>query len=289
VRYAWIEQQRGSYSVRTLCRVLEVTEQGYYQWLKAPLSAREHRREALTVRIRAEYRRHRERYGSPRIHRELKEQGFRCGERHIASIMRQEGLRARGARKFRATTNSAHRLSVAANVLQRAFQVEAPNRVWAGDITYLSTREGWLYLAVFLDLFSRRVVGWAVGKTIDTRLVTSALSRAVARRSPKPGLVVHSDRGAQYASHEFKALLGRHQMVQSMSRKGDCWDNAVVESFFHSLKVEAIHGLDFHTRKEAEFEVFDYIERFYNKTRRHSYLGFQAPDVFEQNRLRAVG
>jgi transposase InsO family protein len=161
--------------------------------------------------------------------------------------------------------------------------------VWTGDITYLWTREGWLYLAVFLDLFSRRVVGWAVAKTIDTWLVSMAFQRAVARRSPEAGLIVHSDRGVQYASSEFRTLLANHGAVQSMSRKGDCWDNAVVESFFHSLKVEAIHGLDFQTRKEAEFEVFDYIERFYNRTRRHSYLGFLAPEVFEKRKTTSRG
>lgn len=289
MKYAWIERQRGSYSVRLLCNALKVTEQGYYQWLKAPESRRDNRREVLKLRVRSEYQRQRQRYGSPRIHRELAAQGVQCSERLVADIMRQEGLRARGARKFRATTNSAHKLPVAANVVARAFTVEAPNDVWAGDITYLWTREGWLYLAVFLDLFSRRVVGWALAKTLDTRLVSLAFQRAVARRSPGAGLVVHSDRGVQYASREFRDLLAKHKAVQSMSRKGDCWDNAVVESFFHSLKVEAIHGLDFVTRKEAEFEVFDYIERFYNKTRRHSYLGFLAPETFEKQKLRAMG
>ena len=201
--------------------------------------------------------------------------------------MRKEGLKARGARKFRATTNSKHALPVAANVLERNFNPSAPNQVWASDITYLWTREGWLYLAVFLDLFSRRVVGWAVSKRIDTRLVSMAFLRAIARRSPAPGLLVHSDRGVQYASHEFRQLLSEHAARQSMSRKGNCWDNAVMESFFHSLKVEAIHGLDFQTRKEVEFEVFDYIERFYNPRRRHSKLGYISPMEFEARAMLA--
>lgn len=289
MRYAFIEQQHSAYSVSALCRALGVSEQGYYQWRTAPASRREQRRESLTFKIRTEYKKFDERYGSPRIHRELRAQGCKCGERLVAAIMRSEGLRARGARKFRATTNSSHKYPVAENLLQREFTVVAPNRVWVGDITYLWTREGWLYVAVFLDLFSRRVVGWAVGRTIDAQLVKTAFLRAVARRSPAPGLLVHSDRGVQYASREFRHLLAQHGAVQSMSRKGDCWDNAVAESFFHSFKVEAIHGLDFRTRKEAEFVVFDYIERFYNKIRRHSSLGYLAPSVFEIEKLRTVG
>lgn len=272
-----------------MCKVLEITEQGYYRWLKAPLSERDIRRQRLLVQVRTEYQKSKQRYGSPRICRELKAKGIRCSERRVAAILRTEGLRALAARKYRATTNSKHTLAVAENVLGREFNPTQKNKVWAGDITYLWTNEGWLYLAVFLDLFSRTVVGWATSNRIDASLICTAFSRAVARRSPVPGLLVHSDRGAQYASSDFRSLLTQHQAVQSMSRKGNCWDNAVVESFFHSLKVEAIHNSRFATRREAEFEVFDYIEHFYNKLRRHSALEYLSPEVYETEKLTAVG
>lgn len=271
-----------------LCKVLEVSEQGFYQWRKAPFSVRDKRRQVLLLHVKAEYQRWKKRYGSPRIHHELKAQGICCSERTIASIMRSEGLRARAARRYRATTNSKHTFEVSENVLDRNFNPPGMNEVWAGDITYLWTSEGWLYLAVFLDLCSKRVVGWALGNHLDAKLVCSAFLRAIARRSPAPGLLVHSDRGVQYASREFRSLLASRGAVQSMSRKGNCWDNAVVESFFHSLKVEAIYGLNFTTRREAEIEVFDYIERFYNKIRRHSSLEYLPPEVYEREKLRAV-
>lgn len=269
---------------------MQVSQQGYYQWLKSPPSRRECRKEALKILVLAEFGHWKERYGSPRIYLELKNQGVRCSRKTVALIMQLEGIRARAARKYRATTNSKHQLTVADNLLNRDFKPPAPNRVWAGDITYLWTREGWMYLAVFLDLYSRRVVGWAVSKRIDTALVSMAFQRAIARRSPAPGLIIHSDRGVQYASNEFKRLLINQNAIQSMSRKGDCWDNAVVESFFHSFKVEATHGVDFKTRKEVEVEVFDYIERFYNKKRRHSSLEFMSPNDYEmKNKTIAVG
>ena len=282
MRYAFINRQSKNHSVRALCRVLGVSEQGYYQWKNLPLSQRRRRRVELRIHVRAEFRRLKGRYGSPRIWRELKEQGIICSERAVARIMREEGLRARAARKFRATTNSKHSEPVANNILNRQFTVDRPNRAWASDITYLWTSQGWVYLAVILDLYSRRVVGWAVHRRITSDLVCKAFMQAMARRSPPPGLIMHSDRGVQYASKDFRSLLSRHKAVQSMSRRGDCWDNAVAESFFHSFKVEAIHGLSFNTRREVEQEVFDYIERFYNKERKHSTLGYLSPENFER-------
>ena len=288
MKYAFIEQQSRFHTVSRLCKVLGVFEQGYYYWLKAPLSRRDERKKLLNQRVRIEFDSNKSRYGSPRIYRELRAKGCSYGQRQVAKAMKEQSLRARGARKYKATTNSRHNHPIALNLLNRAFRVEKPNQKWVGDITYLWTREGWLYLAVFLDLYSRRVVGWSLGNRLDARLVCSAFARAIARRSPPPGLLVHSDQGVQYASNEFRETIARHKAIQSMSRKGNCWDNAVVESFFHSFKIEAAYGLDFATRKEAEFEVFDYIERFYNRRRRHSYLEFLSPEEFENTNLRAV-
>jgi putative transposase len=225
------------------------------------------------------------RYGSPRIHKELRETGVRCSRKRVARLMRQECLRARGRRRYRVTTQSDHRHESAPNRLGRQFCVASPNRVWAGDITYLWTQEGWLYLAVLLDLFSRRVVGWAVSDRLGADLAVSALQMALEQRRPPRGLLHHSDRGCQYAASSYQAILRRYGVEASMSRAGDCYDNAVVESFFSTLKVE-LEGVSRHrTRQEAYRELFDYIERFYNRRRRHSSLGYVSPMAFEQAQL----
>lgn len=281
MRYAWIDAQRLYHAVETLCRVLMVSRAGYYAWRRRPKSQRAVLNEELLKRIHAQFLERKRRYGSPRIRDDLREEGLQVGKHRVARLMRNAGLYAKAARRFRITTDSSHTKEVAPDLLERNFRVEAPDRVYVGDMTYLWTEQGWLYLAVWIDLYSRLVVGWALGKRLDAALVCSAFERACARRRPQPGFLVHSDRGTQYASAQFRRLLKQQQARQSMSLKGDCWGNAVAESFFHSFKVEAIFGERFSTRREMELEVFDYIERFYNKVRRHSALGSRSPLVFE--------
>lgn len=280
--YAFIEAQRATHGVAALCRQLGVTSQGFYAWRGREASQRELQNRALLARIRVIHADSKRRYGSPRVHDELKAQGHMVGRKRVARLMRQDGLRAKAAKKFKATTDSSHGKSVAPERLKQDFTVAAPNRVWVGDITYLWTDEGWLYLAVFIDLYSRMVVGWALSTRLDASLVTTAFARACARRRPAPGLIVHTDRGVQYTSDAFCRAIERVQALASMSRRACCWDNAVAESFFHSLKVEAIFGSRFHSRREMEYEVFDYIERFYNRVRRHSHIGRISPSDFEK-------
>lgn len=269
--------------------MLLVREQGYYAWKKRGASKRELEDRRLSSEIRVIFAAKKKRYGSPRVHDELKSSGKRVGRKRVARIMRGEGLCAKAARKFRSTTDSSHSKVVAPNLLKQNFTVPAPNRVWVGDITYLWTKEGWMYLAVWIDLYSRMVVGWRLGTRLNATLVTLAFRNACLRRRPPPGLILHTDRGIQYASNAFEHAVQQAQAIQSMSRKGCCCDNAVAESFFHSLKLEAIYGTDIETRREMEYEVFDYIERFYNKERRHSAAGRMSPFQFEQlNTTKAV-
>ena len=258
-----------------------VSVSGYYAWRNRAESKRSNADKQLLVQIRLVFAESRGAYGSIRVHRELKAQGALCGVNRVARLMKLAGLRAKGSKKFKATTDSSHQKPVAPNLLQRNFDVATPNAVWAGDITFLWTTQGWLYLAVVIDLFSRKVVGWATSTSIDSALVLLAFERAVVRRRPDKGLMFHSDRGVQYASKAFRQRLMHVGAVQSMSRKADCWDNSVVESFFHSLKVERIHGQRFATTQAVEQEVFEYIERFYNRNRRHSTLGYVSPDEYE--------
>ena len=282
MKYAFIRRERVFYPVVVLCRVLEVPEQGYYAWLKRGPSRRAEEDAILRTRVRVLFFHLKRRYGSPRLHQELRDEGISVGRHRVARLMREEGLRAKAARKFRATTDSSHGKAVCPNTLNREFIVEKPNQVWVGDITYLWTREGWLYLAVFIDLCSRGVVGWKLGTRLTANLVTGAFERAMMRRRPPPGLLIHTDQGTQYVSQEFADAIKSSNVELSMSRKGNCWDNAVAESFFHSLKVEAIYGSDIQTRREMELEVFDYIERFYNPIRKHSTIGYRSPEIFEK-------
>jgi transposase InsO family protein len=282
MRFAWIDEQKQRHAVITLCRTLSVSEQGYYAWCKRCESSRAISNRRLSDQVKSIFAENKRRYGSPRIYRELRDQGQRLSEKRIARLMRQLGLKAKAARKYRATTDSSHSKPVAPNVLNREFKPTAPNRVWCGDITYLWTDEGWMYLAVFIDLFSRRVVGWALGLRLTQSLVALAFTRAIARRRPGAELLVHTDQGSQYVATEFRRQLEANRITLSMSRKGNCWDNAVVESFFHSFKVEAIHGERFRTRWELEREVFDYIERYYNKKRRHSTIDYCSPQEYER-------
>lgn len=265
-----------------MCRVLEVSTSGYYDWRGRAESRRQKEDRRLVVEIKAIHKESRQSYGSPRIHDELKDRGRRCGRKRVARLMRLHGLRAKQTRRFKATTDSKHTLPVAENVLSRQFTVSAPDVAWSADITYIPTRQGWLYLAVVIDLFSRRVVGWSMHKRLKRRLVLDALKMALRGRSPGPGLIHHSDRGSQYASGDYQALLAAQQMVCSMSRRGNCWDNAPVESFFSTLKRELVHHRRYQTRAEARAEIFEYIEVWYNRRRRHSSLGYKSPAQYEE-------
>jgi putative transposase len=269
-----------------MCDVLGVSRSGYYVWRKRPESNRKRRDRSLKARIRQVHQESRGTYGSPRIHRELRDQGETCGRHQVARLMREDGLKAKVKKRYKATTDSKHALPVAPNLLQRNFNPAAPDQVWASDITYIWTAEGWLYLAVVLDLFSRSVVGWSMSRRIDRHVVMDALTMAIKRRSPSPGLIHHSDRGVQYASDDFRALLAKHDIRCSMSRKGDCWDNAAVESFFGTLKQEEVFHRRYLSRQQARQSLFDYIEFFYNRRRRHSTLGYVSPAQFEETFLK---
>jgi putative transposase len=264
-----------------MCKVLEVSTQGFYAWLKRSPSGRQRANVALAVTIKELHIRSRRRYGSPRVQRALQVRGQRVGRNRIARLMREQGLRARPKRRFRRTTDSNHQHPVAPNVLDRNFTAAAPDQVWVTDITYVWTHEGWLYLAAILDLFSRRVVGWAMSNSLERQIALDALSMALQGRNPAPGLVHHSDRGCQYASGDYRRILKDRGIVCSMSRKGDCWDNAVAESFFATLKTELVYECNFATRAEATTAIFEFIEVFYNRERFHSSLGYLTPAGYE--------
>ena len=281
--FRFIDEHQGRWPVRLLCEALEVSPAGYYAWRQRPRSAQEQRRDALLVEVRAIHAEVKARYGSPRTHAELVARGHDCCVNTVAKVMREAGIAAKTAKKFRCnTTDSAHDLPVAENLLDRQFNPSKANESWVADITYIPTREGWLYLAAVEDLYSRRVVGWAMAEHMESRLVVDALAMAVQRRLPGEGLLAHSDRGSQYASEHYQRLLARHGITCSMSRRADCWDNAPMESFFASLKKELVHGADFATRAEARAAIFEYIEVFYNVQRRHSSLGYVSPAEYEQ-------
>ncbi len=288
MRFAFIDAEKASFHITLMCRVLGVASSGYYAWLARKPSNRSRDNELLKVNVRAIHERSRQRYGSPRVHRELVRSGHRVSKKRVERLMREDGLKARPKRRFRKTTDSAHDHPVAANILDRGFSVNEPNRVWVGDITYVWTSEGWLYLAVLLDLFSRRVVGWFLSERIDTDLTLRALRMAVEQRQPEPGLLHHTDRGSQYASDAYQELLRRHGFVCSMSRRGNCWDNAVAESFFGSLEKELLMGTTFHSRAHARRELAEYIQQFYNRDRLHSTLDYMSPIDFELSHRVAV-
>ena len=282
MRYRAIQEQDRRYPIRLMCRTLAVSAAGYYAWRSRPESTRSANTRTLLSAIRVIHQESRETYGSPSIWDALIKQGHRVGEHRVARLMRVEGIRAKTVKKWRATTQSNPRLPVAENTLNRQFTVEHPNRVWAGDLTYVWTTEGWLYLAVILDLYSRLVVGWAMGHRLTVELAEQALTMALANRNPRAGLLHHSDRGSQYAATSYQLLLTTHGITTSMSRRGNCWDNAVAESFFSNLKKERIKLRIYASRQEAKSDVFDYIEGFYNRVRRHSHLDQMSPLAFEQ-------
>ncbi|PIQ86076.1 MAG: hypothetical protein COV74_06200 [Candidatus Omnitrophica bacterium CG11_big_fil_rev_8_21_14_0_20_45_26] len=269
-----------------MCRALEVSRSGYYAFKKRPKSQYRIENEKLLIEIRRVYWENNKNYGSPRIWNQLNNvECIRCSENRVARIMRADGIVAIQKRKFRVTTDSKHDYPVWPNVLCRNFTIERPNAVWVSDITYIWTFEGWLYLAAVLDLFSRGVVGLAMDKTIAETLVLQAMKQAIFRRNPAKGLILHSDRGSQYAGNNFKALLAQNEFVGSMSKKGDCWDNAVAESFIHTLKVELIHRMKFKTRDEAKIKIFEYVEMYYNRKRAHSTLRFLSPFDYERQAI----
>ena len=279
--YAFIDAHRSPWPITRMCEALDVSPAGYYGWRDRDVSPRQQRRDGLLFAIGAIHAEVKARYGSPRIHAELADRGHDCCVNTVARIMHEAGIAAKTTRKFRQTTDSNHTLPVAENLLDRQFDPEYRNESWVADITYLPTREGWLYLAAVEDLYSRMVVGWSMDATMTSRLVVDALEMAVLHRLPGSSLVAHSDRGSQYASEHYQRLLGEEGIACSMSRRANCWDNAPMESFFASLKKELVHDEDYATRDEARASIFEYIETFYNRVRRHSTLGYVSPMSYE--------
>lgn len=280
MRYAFIRDHRAAFPVRFLCAVLGVSRSGFYRWVREPMGRRHRRREALVARIRAVHQHSRATYGSPRVQRALALEGDAPCRNTIARIMKAQGIRAISRKRFRPRTTTP-RPAAAPDLLDGRFVADAPDRVWTADITYISTGEGFLYLAGVMDLYSRRIVGWSMAAHLRRTLVMDALTMAVRRREPAPGLIHHSDRGSQYASAEFKGLLARYGIRPSMSRRGSCYDNAPTESLWSTLKRELVHVRKFRTRSEAQAAVFEYIEIFYNRRRLHSVLGYLSPEAFE--------
>ncbi len=269
-----------------MCRAVEVSRSGYYAFRSRPQSQRNIDNDKLLIEIRRVFWDNDRNYGSPRVWDQLRnKERIPCSLNRVARLMRFNNLVAIHKCKFRATTNSRHNYPVWPNILNRIFSVEKPNSVWVTDITYIWTFEGWLFLAAIMDLFSRGIVGLAMDKTIADTLTLSALQQAILRRCPPKGLICHSDRGSQYACNDFKALLARHEITGSMSKKGDCWDNAVAESFFHTLKVELVHRMRFKTREEAKAKIFEYVEMYYNTRRAHSTLGYLSPFEYERKAI----
>ena len=281
MRFAFIDVEKAQWPVGVQCEVFGVSRSGYYAWKRRPEAPRAREDAELVVEIKAAHAVGRGNYGSPRIHRELRANGRRVARKRVARLMRREGIVARRRRRFRRTTDSNHQHPIAPNVLARKFEAELPNTAWVTDVTYVWTHQGWLYLAVILDLFSRRVVGWAASANNDRALAVTALAQATSARTPALGLVHHSDRGSVYASGDYGDELEKIGAVKSMSRKGDCWDNAVAESFFATIKGEMIDHEDYWTRDAAIAAIADYIDGFYNSCRRHSAIGYVSPIEFE--------
>jgi putative transposase len=282
VKFAFIKDHQKTFDIRIMCRVLEVSRAGYYAWRARPASARAIRRHDLVKRIATIQEQHRGVYGSPRVHRVLQSEGESISENTVASVMHEAGIRAKRKRRFvPRTTDAKHASPVAPNVLNREFAAEKPNQKWAADITYIPTDEGWLYLAGVIDLYSRKVVGWAMADHLRSELVGAALTMALDHRRPGPALLHHSDRGVQYACDDYQHLLASRKITVSMSGKGECWDNACTESFWATLKTELVHHQRYATRAQAKASIFEYIEVFYNRMRLHSSLGYLSPEAFE--------
>jgi transposase InsO family protein len=285
--FRFVSNHQSEFPIFLMCRVLEVSRSGYYAWLKHPESKRDQDDKALSQEILEIHQESFCTYGSPRVYRELKRRGKHIGEKRIVRLMRKDGLRAKTKRKFKVTTDSRHNFPVAPNLLNREFTPAELNKVWASDITYIWTAEGWLYLAVVMDLFSRTIVGWSMSERMTRELVINAFVMATKRRNPPSGLLHHSDRGSQYASADYQNILAKHGAICSMSRKGNCWDNAPVESFFGTLKREHVFHNRYLNRAQARQSIFVYIEQFYNRKRIHSALGYRTPSEMEQFKLAA--
>lgn len=282
MRYRCIQRRRNQYPVTMMCRVLKVCKSGYYAWRVRPESERAQRDRELTRVIRRIHAESKQVYGRPKVTAELKAEGYRCGERKVGRLMRLAGLRGCPQRRFKVTTQSDPSHPVAPNLLQQDFTAKGVNQRWAADITYISTQRGWLYLAVVMDLYSRRIVGWSMDRWISRHLAMDALSMAIDQRRPEGGLIHHSDRGSQYTSDDFRDALEMHGIECSMSARGNCYDNAVVESFFGLLKRERVNRVRYRNRDEGKADIFEYIECFYNRKRRHGYLGNISPAAFEE-------
>lgn len=282
MKYVCIDRRRDRYPVRMMCRLLRVSASGFYAWRTRPESSRAQSDRALMAEIRRVHRDSKGVYGSPRVHAELAANGIRVGRHKVARLMRLERLRGCPRRRFRVTTQRDPSHPVAKNLLRQDFSSDAPNQVWAADITYIPTHQGWLYLAVVMDLYSRRIVGWSMSRWMSRRIVLAALRMAIDARRPEGALIHHSDRGSQYTSDDFRGELAKHGIDCSMSGSGNCYDNAAMESFFGLLKRERVNRVRYRTRDEARADLFDYIEVFYNRKRRHGYLGNISPADFEK-------
>lgn len=281
MRFDFIASHKKAFPVTVMCRVLDVSRTGFYDWCKRPPSKRELSNRQLDMHIRAIFMEHKGRYGSPRITDELIDRDIPGGENRVCARMKIMNLRAKAKRKFKMTTDSNHNNPIAPNLLDRDFTALNPNEKWTSDITYIWTQEGWLYLAVIMDLYSRAIIGWKISRRMTQELVCDAFTMALWRRQFPTGVIMHSDRGSQYASDKYRRLLRKHKHVQSMSKRGDCYDNAAMESFFHSLKVELIHDEYYVTREQATQSIFEYIECYYNFKRKHSTIGYTAPMVYD--------
>jgi putative transposase len=283
MRFEFIHAERVNFSIQLMCRHLEVSRSGYRAWAKRPESRRSRADKILEVEVKAIFKENKARYGVRRVEKEMRARGHRLGKNRVARLMRQAGLCARKKPRFVRTTDSNHNRPIAPNILDRDFSPPEPQTKWAGDITYVWTAEGWVYLSVLLDLFSRKVVGWSVSRSIDTPLVLAALNSALYGRKDVTGLLHHSDRGSQYASHDYQRLLSERGIVCSMSRKGNCWDNSVVESFFATLKKELIYTQNWANGEQLKTALFEFLEVYYNRKRRHSSLGYLSPAAFEES------
>lgn len=282
MRFAFIDQYRGPLSRDRLCRLMGVTDRGLRAWRSRPASRRQRTDMVLLAHIREQFRLSLGSYGRPRMTEELKELGFGVGHRRVGRLMQENGIEVKRNKKFKATTASNHSFNIAPNLLNRDFHADRPNQKWAGDISYVWTQEGWLYLAVILDLHSRRVIGWAVSNRMKRDLAIRALNMAIALRRPPKGCIHHTDRGSQYCSHDYQKILRQHRFQVSMSGTGNCYDNAAVETFFKTIKAELLWQRSWQTRRDAEVAIFEYINGFYNPRRRHSALGWKSPLAFER-------
>lgn len=276
-------ENRKEFRLGKMCKMLEVSRSGYHNYVRRKMSQRQLENQMLLEKIRRIHHLSRGLYGSPKIYHELRKLGLKYNRKRIVRIMRINGIRAKTKRKYKRTTDSNHSYPIAENILGQDFNSTVLNKVWVSDITYIWTKEGWLYLCCILDLCSRMIVGWHIDITLSSSLVITALSHAITNRGENPGIIFHSDRGSQYASEQVRRYLQWYKMIQSMSRKGNCYDNAVMESFFHTIKAELVSFENFQTRVEAKMKIFDYIEIFYNRQRSHSSIGYLTPEEFERN------